>query len=55
MRLGYVGPDNLQVLIDQSWLDIGKLGDFGLPEPLEEPVEEQEDGEAEEPLEMIIE
>ncbi len=58
LRLGYVGPDNLQVLIDQSGLDIGKLGAFGLPEPLEDPAgepEEPEDEEGEEPLERLIE
>jgi len=58
LRLGYVGPDNLQVLIDQSGLDIGKLGAFGLPEPVEEPAEEPEepeDGDGEEPLERLIE
>ena len=55
LRLGYIGPDNLQVLIDQSGLDIGKLGAFGLPEPLEEPVGEPEGEEDEEPLERLVE
>lgn len=53
LRLGYIGPQNLQVLVDQSGLKIGKLGAFGLPdepdgeEPVERGAEEEEDEEDE--------